>query len=81
MIPERFRHTIIQEVDAEGNVIFQWRSWDYYDVADSYEDLTKRKFDAIHVNSIELDLDGNIVVSARALSEITKISRSTGEML
>jgi hypothetical protein len=72
---------VIQEVDGDGNVIFQWRSWDYYDVADSYEDLTKKKFDAIHVNSIDQDPDGNIIISARALCEITKISRSTGEMV
>lgn len=73
--------SIVQELDKDKNVVFQWRSWDYYDLTDSYEDLTRRKFDAIHINSVELDLDGNILLSPRALSEVTKISRSTGEIL
>jgi hypothetical protein len=73
--------SIIQELDTEKNVVFQWRSWDHYQLTDSYQDLTLSMFDAIHINSIELDHDGHFLVSAMALAEITKINRQTGEII
>lgn len=73
--------TVIQELDLDKNVIFQWRSWDHYDLRDSYADLTQSLFDGIHINSIEFDLDNNLLLSALALGEITKINRQTGEII
>ena len=37
--------------------------------------------DYIHGNAIELDYDGNLLISSRHLNEISKISRSTGEFI
>lgn len=74
--------SVVQELDLNGNVIFQWRSWDHYDLLDSYADLTQSIFDAIHINSIELDLtDLNIILSTLALGEATKINRQTGDII
>ncbi|MCW9095481.1 MAG: aryl-sulfate sulfotransferase, partial [Ignavibacteriaceae bacterium] len=73
--------SIIQELDLEKNVVFQWRCWDHIPITDSYRDITKAKFDYIHINSMELDLDGHIIASFRELWEITKISRVTGEII
>lgn len=73
--------SIIQELDAKKNVIFQWRSWDYYELTDSYADLTQSMFDAIHINSIELDHDNHFLVSTLGLAEITKINRQTGDII
>jgi hypothetical protein len=74
---------IIQEKDAEHNVIFQWRSWDHFLITDASDhiDLTAHTIDYVHANSIELDYDGNIIVSCRNMDEITKIDRSTGEII
>ena len=38
-------------------------------------------FDSVHVNSIELDRDGNLLVSARNTSTVYKVNRSTGEII
>ncbi|MFC1569683.1 arylsulfotransferase family protein [bacterium] len=73
--------SIIQELDLDKNVVFQWRSWDYFDLADSYNDLTLKNFDAVHINSLEVADDGNLIVSALALGEVTKINRQTGEII
>jgi hypothetical protein len=35
-------------------------------------------FDSVHVNSIELDRDGNLLVSARNTSTVYKVDRTTG---
>lgn len=72
---------IIQELDNSKNVIFQWRSWDYLPITDSYEPLTTKTLDYLHINAIELDNDGNILFSSRHFSSIVKIDRQTGEIM
>ncbi|MBN1760583.1 MAG: aryl-sulfate sulfotransferase, partial [Chitinispirillaceae bacterium] len=73
--------SIIQEVDGDKNVVFQWRSWDYLDIKDSYNDLTLKVFDPIHINSLDMDSDNHLLVSVMALAEIVKINRQTGAIL
>jgi hypothetical protein len=73
---------IIQEIDQNKNVVFQWRSWDYIPITDApFENLTAATIDYIHGNAIELDNDGNLMISSRHINEITKINRSTGDII
>jgi len=72
---------IIQELDADKNVVFQWRSWDYIPITDTYDDLLESQIDYIHLNALDLDNDGNLLFIGRHLSEVTKISRQTGEII
>lgn len=73
---------IIQELDREKNVVFQWRSWDHFQITDAtHEDLTEADIDYVHGNAIELDHDGNLLISSRNMDEITKINRETGEIV
>jgi arylsulfate sulfotransferase len=73
---------IIQELDQEKNVVFQWRSWDHFQITDVVShSLAARVVDYVHGNSVDADPDGNFIVSARHMNEVTKISRATGEML
>lgn len=73
---------IIQELDQEKNVVFQWRSWDHFQITDAtHEDLTAQTIDYVHGNALELDGDGNILLSSRHMDEITKIDRSTGNTI
>ncbi|MEZ4821799.1 MAG: aryl-sulfate sulfotransferase [Ignavibacteria bacterium] len=73
---------IIQELDQNRNVVFQWRSWDHVEITEAiHENLNATVVDYVHGNAIELDTDGNILISSRHLSEISKISRSTGEFI
>ncbi len=73
---------ILQELDQNKNVVFQWRSWDHFQITDAtHEDLTAATIDDVHGNAIELDGDGNILLSSRHLDEITKIDRSTGNTI
>jgi hypothetical protein len=74
---------VIQEQDAEKNVIFQWRSWDHFDITDATDDidLTAHVIDYQHGNAIEVDYDGNLLISCRHMDEITKIDRQTGNII
>ncbi len=73
---------IIQEVDPQRNVVFQWRSWDHFEITDADSvNLSLGVIDYCHGNALEIDYDGNIILSSRNMSEITKISRSTGNII
>lgn len=74
---------IIQEIDKNKNVVWQWRSWDHYKITDATSDvdLTKSTIDYVHTNAIEQDSDGNIMISNRHMDEITKINKLTGDIM
>ncbi|MFC2085559.1 aryl-sulfate sulfotransferase, partial [Bacteroidota bacterium] len=72
----------VQEVDTAGNVIFEWRCWDHFNITDALNiDLTAQTIDYVHMNAIEVDYDGHLLLSSRHLSEITKINRNTGKII
>jgi hypothetical protein len=72
---------VIQEMDPSKNVIFEWRSWDHIKFTDSTADLTAQEIDLIHGNAMDISLDGNLLLSSRNLSEITKIDLQTGDII
>jgi hypothetical protein len=70
--------TVIQEFTSAGELIFQWRAWDNYDIGDL---VPKGNTEFAHMNGIDFDVDGNILVSCRHLSEVTKINHDSGEII
>lgn len=73
---------VIQELDRDKEVVFEWRSWDHFNITDAtQEDLTQHDIDYVHGNSIEIDPDGSLLISCRNMDEITKIDRATGDIL
>jgi len=74
---------IIQELDANHNLIFEWKSWDHFHVTDNtyMSPWTGASLNFIHANAIDIDFDGHFLVSCRGLDEITKIHRTTGEII
>jgi hypothetical protein len=74
---------VVQELDENKDVIFQWRSWDHFKITDATDDidLTNSIIDYVHGNAIEMDYDGNILISSRHMDEITKINRNTGQII
>lgn len=74
---------VIQEFSPAGELIFQWRAWDHLDVRDQQQfiNILGNNFDFPHMNAIDIDTDGNILLSSRNTSEVTKINRDTGEII
>lgn len=72
---------ILQEIDTSKNVIWQWRSWDHFDITDTQFDLTQRNIQSCHTNSIDIIDDSTAVISSRHMDEITKINRITGDII
>lgn len=76
---------IIQEIQIDtGAVLFEWHSRDHIYVDESYlpKPATPDKvYDYLHANSIEVDTDGNLLVSARHTFAVYKIHRTSGEVV
>ncbi|MBN1634244.1 MAG: aryl-sulfate sulfotransferase [Ignavibacteria bacterium] len=73
---------VVQELDENKNVVFQWKSWDHFSILDATGlDFTVHTIDYVHGNAIEVDDDGHIMFSSRNLDEVTKINRQTGNII
>ena len=74
---------IVQELDENENVIFQWRSWDHFQITDAsnWIDLTDPTIDYVHGNSIEIESETEMLISCRNMYEITKLNRQTGDII
>ncbi len=73
--------SIMQELDLQKNVVFQWRSWDHVAVPETYMNQTAAAFDYIHVNAYDMDADGNFLLCFRNTCEVVKVNRITGEFM
>ncbi|MGB5895446.1 MAG: aryl-sulfate sulfotransferase, partial [Ignavibacteriaceae bacterium] len=75
-------HTI-HHMDADDKELWRWHSFDHYDIldVDEFIDLTNHTIDWTHCNSMEIDPEGNLIISTRNFNEITKINRQTGEII
>lgn len=76
---EQLVDSVFQEVTPDGQVLFQWNSWGHV----SYENSVYafKRQDYAHGNSVFLDHDESWLYSARALSQVYKIDRVTGDVI
>ncbi len=75
---------IVQEVDvATGRVLFEWRSNEHVGLDESFmpQVAAAGNVDYFHLNSIDIDSDGNLLLSARNTSAVYKVDRKSGEVL
>ena len=73
---------ILQEIDANNRLVFEWHTFDHIAITNSFYDLTQQTIDYAHMNAVSIDpTDNNLLVSLRTTSEIVKINRQTGEVM
>ena len=76
--------SVIQEVDiATGLVTFEWHSLGKIPITDTFSKpmSPRAPFDYAHANSVNLDTDGNLLLSARNTWTAYKIDHDTGRIL
>jgi len=73
----------IQEFDRNHNLVWEWNTFDHFPITDATPDidLTSSYILYCHINSFFIDTDGNLVISSRHLDEVTKINKSTGDIM
>ncbi len=77
---------IIQEVDiATGEVLFEWHSLEHVGIEESYAKLREKPerttIDYFHLNSIDIDHDNNLLISAKKTFAVYKIDRKSGGVI
>ncbi len=74
--------TVVQHLGPGGDVRFQWSAFDHFALTDL--PAAERSGPAVnwtHGNALDLDAEGNLYLSFRSLSEVTKVATRTGEVL
>lgn len=74
---------VVQELDADKNVVFQWRSWDYINLDlvpwQMVPNNTQQILNIFHLNAITMDQDGNLLLGTPGMG--MKVSRQTGQVM
>ena len=72
---------IVQELEIpSARVLFEWRSLDHVAIDETYAGIGSL-FDYFHINSIDIDADGDLLVSARNTWAVYKVARSDGHVV
>ncbi len=69
----------LQEIDRAGNVVWTWKSEDHIPVSDTTYPVVfpgVAGVDLVHINSVQLAPDGDLIVSARHTDTVYKIRRN-----
>ena len=72
----------IEHIAGDGTLLFHWSPFDHFSITDG--ELAERigvNVNWTHGNSLDLDADGNLIVSFRNLGEITKIDTKSGAVI
>lgn len=73
--------SVFQEIDVRtGRVLFEWHSLDHVEVSESHQPYNE-PYDYMHINSVDVLPDGNLLVSGRATWALYKLDRRTGEVI
>jgi hypothetical protein len=78
---------VIQEIDiATGKKVFEWRARDHIALEESYAPLPQGEsahlpYDYLHPNSVGLDADGHLIISARHTWTCYKINKKSGAVM
>ncbi|HUA02961.1 MAG TPA: arylsulfotransferase family protein [Solirubrobacteraceae bacterium] len=76
--------SVVQEIDVKtGLLLFQWDSLDHVPLSDSYEGKPAsagQPFDYFHINSVQLQQDGNLLISARNTWAAYEVDHGTGQV-
>src|ERR687889_937212 len=76
---------IVQEVNIEtGEIIFEWHTLEHVGIEESYIELPEDPdyvYDYFHINSIDVEPDGNLLLCARNTSGVYKVERENGMII
>ncbi|MCR9171349.1 MAG: arylsulfotransferase family protein [bacterium] len=73
----------VQELDPNGNLVFEWNSNDHMHPSETYDfyGYNVNDFDYCHGNAVAEDDDGHLLFSMRHTNSIIKVHRTTGNII
>ncbi len=77
--------SVVQEIDVKtGLLLFQWDSLDHVPLTDTYESAVTSAgapYDYFHINSVQLQQNGNLLISARNTWAAYEVDHRTGQVM
>ncbi len=79
----KVKYDVIQELDKNKKLIFQWNAKEHYKLEDADRFYLKDTavIDVTHFNSVDEDKEGNLLISARFYNEVLKVNKKTGKII
>lgn len=76
------RMLVVQELDENQSLVKEWNGFDHFSIFDSDTSYFTNPglLDLSHTNSIDLDGNGNLMISHRHLHEVTLVDWQTGQV-
>ena len=73
---------VIQEFSVNDSLIMEWDAWEQLDIS-LYDNINLHatEINWMHGNSIDIDVDNNLLISNRRSSEVIKINRVNGDVI
>lgn len=78
--PTRMLGDMVIEVDANGNVLKTWKSWDHFDPKTEIICPLDHRLEWSHCNSLSLAPNGDWLMSFRRINLIAEISAKSGKI-
>lgn len=82
---EKTLDCVVQEIDVKtGLLLYQWDSLDHVGVQESYVPAISKRFpmfDYFHLNAVEPDSDGNLIISSRHTWAAYKVDHTLGRVI
>jgi arylsulfotransferase ASST len=78
---------VLQEVDPNGQLVWEWRASDHVSVGESTHPLSMKVngqtvYDTFHCNSIDTDIvSGNVLLSSRHTDAVYLIDKTSGKVI
>jgi len=77
--------SLIQEIDVKtGKVLWEWSALDHVALGESFAGVPRKNrfaYDYFHINSIDEDADGDLLISARNTWAIYKVDKRSGDVV
>jgi arylsulfotransferase ASST len=78
----RVTGTVVQHIGPDQQPLFEWSAFDHFSIEDlDPADRAGPTVNFTHGNAIDLDRNGNLLISFRSLSEITSVDTHRGFVL
>jgi hypothetical protein len=76
----------VQEVDSQGNLVWDWRASDHTDpvkesVVPAGAGTDASPADVYHCNSVDVNADGDVLISFRDMNSVLLVSKTTGNVV
>lgn len=76
--PERMWGDVVSEIEPDGTVVDEWRSWEHLSYEDDVKCPLESRKEWTHANAIRLTHEGDLLISFRLTDTIGIVDRKTG---